>query len=81
MAGSNYVHKNTADVTKKPRQQKNVMSLDLVSEIQVTSPKLQKPITSVKPLPKNQCSPKSPTVLPLKSPKAPVARATDNFET
>ena len=75
MAGSDYVHKNTADVTKKPRQQKNVMSLDLVSQIQVTSPKLQKPITSVKPLPKNQSSPKSPKVLPLKSPKAPVARA------
>ena len=75
LAGSDYVHKNTADVTKKPRQQKNVMSLDLVSHIPVTSPKLQKPITSVKPLPKNQSSPKSPKVLPLKSPKVPVARA------
>ena len=74
MSGSDYIHKNTADVTKKPRQQKNVMSLDLVSHKQVTSSIPKKPMTSVKPLPKNQSSPKSPKVLPLKSLRAPVAR-------
>ena len=65
-------YKNTAD-TKK---QKNAISLDLVSHVQVASTNLHnKPITSVKPLPKDLSSLQSPKVLPLKSPKPPIARA------
>ena len=77
MASSEYVHRNTSVSKKQLRpQQRNVMSLDLVSHVQVTSsPNLQKPITSVKPLPKNLSSPQSPKVLPLKSPRQPVVRA------